>query len=68
MKRKAAAQKKALRKKKGRDFEYECPYCDRKFKNPHNRGQHVQEVHLELHEEHRVKMGKRKTFEQEVLQ
>lgn len=63
MKRKQVAQKIALQKKKERNFEYECPYCDRKFKNPFNRGQHVQKVHAEMHEERRVKMGKRKTFE-----
>ena len=62
MKRKQVAQKIAKQKARERYFEYECPYCDRKFKNPFNRGQHVKKVHDEEHAERRVKMGKRKTF------
>lgn len=60
--RRLRAQEAAKRAKRERHFEFECPYCERKFRTPADRGRHVAAVHEAEHLERKVKMGKRKTF------
>lgn len=63
-----AAEKAAKKSAKEAQFEFECPYCERRFFNPAARGQHVNRLHQAEHAEKAVKLGKRKSFKSDAAE